>query len=180
MSHIQTNANQRRLTLALYGGGSIIVILAIGFFIANAPRLAQLAAATHGPHAPRLAVFAGVPAAMIVHILASLAAIGLGAVMLWSRKGAKFHRIAGWTWAGLMTVAAVTPLLVLNRPHFGPNFIHATIPLVLILLPRALLAARRHDAPLHARTMRWTYGIVVGAGVFTLIPGRLIWQAVFG
>ena len=50
-----------------------------------------------------------------------------------------------------------------------------------MLLPIALVAARRHAVALHKRAMMGLYfGILLIAGALTFIPGRLMWRLFFG
>ena len=57
--------------------------------------------------------------------------------------------------------------------HFG--FIHLFSALVLISVPRAYLAARRHDVKTHAGSMIGLYvGGMLIAGAFTFMQGRLL------
>lgn len=170
---------KRAVTIALWASWAVIMLLAIGLFTRRAPEIGR---AMQGAklHLPDLPALQQAPLAIQVHIAATLGAAVLGAVMLLSRKGAAFHRTAGWTWAALMATAAVTPLLVLGQPGYRLNFIFATVPLVLVLLPRGLMAARRHDVTQHRSSMRWLYAMLIGAGLATAVPGRLMWDVFFG
>ena len=120
---------------------------------------------------------------VIVHLAAALCAMVLGAVQLWRAKGTPGHRLLGWSWVVLMFTVAITSLWIPAFLHF--TWIHVFTLLVLIALPRALIKIRRGDVAGHARTMRSLYaGGLVIAGVFTLIPGRLLgnllWSHVWG
>ncbi|MEO8322020.1 MAG: hypothetical protein ABI561_27265, partial [Bradyrhizobium sp.] len=52
--------------------------------------------------------------------------------------------------------------------------------MVLILLPVAVIAARRHNVSSHRKTMIGIFaaGIVI-AGLFTLLPGRIMHAVIF-
>jgi uncharacterized membrane protein len=122
-------------------------------------------------------------AVVIVHMTAALCAMGLGAVQLARVKGTPGHRVLGWTWVVLMLTVAVTSLWIPAFLHF--TWIHLFTLLVLVSLPLALLKIRRGDVVGHARAMRSLYvGGLVIAGVFTLMPGRLLgnllWSHVWG
>lgn len=118
-----------------------------------------------------------------VHLLAALAALALGAVMLWRRKGDTPHRTLGWTWVGLMVVVAVSSAFI--RDYRLPNIagftpIHAFTVWTAIVLPPAVLAARRGDIAQHRKSMRSLYlGACVIAGLFTLLPGRFVGNVVW-
>jgi uncharacterized membrane protein len=121
------------------------------------------------------------PTILQVHVFAAVAALGLGAVMMTSRKGARFHRAAGWTWVALAGTVAVSSLFIvgLNGDHW--SWIHILSALTIVSLPLAVLAARRHHVTLHRRQMMGLfYGGFVIAGAFTFLPGRLMWRVFFG
>jgi len=121
---------------------------------------------------------------IFVHMLAALAAIAIGAVLLWARKGTVNHRVLGWTWVGAMAVAASTALFIHgggmpNIAGFSP--IHALVPVVAFLLPVGVARARRGAVVAHRRMMQGLYfGACVVAGAFTLLPGRFLGQLVWG
>lgn len=132
----------------------------------------------HGLDAP---LFLAQPTVLRVHILAAVASVGVGALILWARKGGTLHRTLGWIWAGLMAAAAGTSLFIvgLNGGDWSP--IHLLSGWTLALLPAAVWAARRHNVNLHRRTMTGVYwGASITAGVFALLPGRLIWRLFMG
>jgi uncharacterized membrane protein len=55
------------------------------------------------------------------------------------------------------------------------------VPVVLVLLPLAVLAARRHQALRHRNAMLGLFlGALVVTGAFTLLPARLMGRVVFG
>lgn len=156
--------------------------LALGLgilFLNRGPIVARFADAKP-LHPPDLSLLAAQSPAVQVHVWMALAALGLGGVMLVSRKGARFHRIAGWTWAVLMAVVALSSFAI---PTVAPgtwSFIHLISGWVLVGLPVGLVAARRRDVVTHRRSMLWLYwGFLIGAFAFTLIPGRLMWDLVF-
>ena len=113
-----------------------------------------------------------------VHIVCSLAAVILGGVMLARRKGTGSHRRLGWTWVGLMGLSALSSVFIgggsfLGVPGLSP--IHGFTVLVAVMLPLAVAHARGHRADRHRRAMLGLYvGACVTAGVFTLLPGRLL------
>ncbi len=117
-----------------------------------------------------------------IHAVAAMAAFVLGAVQLASPKGTLAHRTLGWIWVTLMALVAAGSLLIHTIREFGSfSVIHLISLLVLILLPRAVLAARRGDVDAHRRAMIGLYvGALVIAGVFTLYPGRIMHAVVFG
>lgn len=116
-----------------------------------------------------------VPAVIWVHLVAMVVVLALTPALLWQRRGTARHRVLGWTWAAGMMISAADSLLVrtLNPGHFSP--IHVLSVVVLLSVPFALFAARRHDLARHRRTIR---GLVIGAlliaGFFTFPFGRML------
>lgn len=117
------------------------------------------------------------PLPLAIHIVCALAALILGAALLSRRlKGDRAHRIAGWTWVALMLAVAISSLWI---PRFmALSWIHLFTLATLVSLPLGVLHARRHDVKAHRSTMVgvFTGGLVI-AGLFTLIPGRLLGNA---
>jgi uncharacterized membrane protein len=65
---------------------------------------------------------------------------------------------------------------------WGPwSPIHLLAILTLVLLPIAVLAARRHNVKSHRGHMIGLFtGALLVAGLFTFYPGRIMYQVVFG
>jgi uncharacterized membrane protein len=118
------------------------------------------------------------PLPVTIHIASALSALVLGAALLSRRlKGDRAHRIAGWTWVVLMFTVAVSSLWI---PGFLQlSWIHLFTLLTLVSLPKAVYRARTHDVKGHRGTMigLYTGGLVI-AGLFTLVPGRVLGNAV--
>jgi uncharacterized membrane protein len=119
--------------------------------------------------------------AIQIHALAALLAFGLGAVQLAGVKGNARHRVIGWAWVAAMAVTAATGFFIqeILPGQFSP--IHLLSTLVLVLLPVAIIAARRGRVRSHSRTMIGMFaGGLIIAGLFTLLPGRIMHALVFG
>lgn len=125
-----------------------------------------------------------------VHLVTILATTLLTPVMLLRRKGDRPHRALGWAWAAAMVLTAVTSLFFKVRGDnvssygvvsgdFSP--IHMLSVFVLVMVPVAVLRARRHDRAGHEDAIR---GLVIGAllvaGFFTFPFGRLLGSWLFG
>jgi uncharacterized membrane protein len=112
------------------------------------------------------------------HVGSALGALLLGPVALTARKGSPLHRTAGYVWVGLMLSAALTSAFL--RDHRLPNLfgytpIHLLTVYTLVGIPLAVWAATRHNVAAHRNGMRRAYfGGCVLAGLFTLLPGRLL------
>ena len=126
-------------------------------------------------------LFAAAPVIQL-HALAAIAALLLGIWQLAAAKGTGGHRLAGWIWAGLMLVVAVSSLWIHQMRVWGPwSPIHLLSLLVIVSVPAAVFAARRHQVARHRRAMiqLFLFALVL-AGAFTLMPGRIMHAVVFG
>jgi len=117
-----------------------------------------------------------------LHAFAAMAAFLLGAVQLSAPKGTRPHRILGWTFVTLMAAVAISSFWIHELRMIGPfSLIHLLSIFTLAVLPFAVLAARRHDVVRHRRRMTEIFlGALVVAGLFTLLPGRIMHAVVFG
>lgn len=118
-----------------------------------------------------------------VHLAAAVAAMLIGAFQLARPKGTPSHRAIGWLWASLMFAVALSSLWIPRFLHF--SWIHLFTLLVLVALPLALWNAHRGNVESHRKGMRGLYtGGLIVAGIFTLVPGRLLgnylWHGVWG
>ncbi len=78
-----------------------------------------------------------------------------------------------------MVLAALTSFFIMRRGFFGP--IHILSVVTLVAAPLALRAAIRGNVALHKRIVtNLFWGAVVGAGLFTLLPGRIMHAVFFG
>ena len=117
-----------------------------------------------------------------VHAFAAMAAFALGIVQFAAPKGTLPHRTVGWIWVGLMAIVAASSFWIHEIRLLGPwSPIHLLSIMVLVLLPVAVVAARRHNVSRHRKTMIgiFTGGLVI-AGLFTFLPGRIMHAVVFG
>lgn len=122
------------------------------------------------------------PAVIVLHATAAIAAFGLGLLQLFGRKGTTTHRLLGWIWAALMLTVAVSSFWIGDMRWLGPlGPIHLLSLLVLVNVPLGLLYARRGCVLQHARVMQmlFVFALLV-AGAFTMLPGRLMGEVVFG
>jgi uncharacterized membrane protein len=120
--------------------------------------------------------------AIQIHAHAAVAALAVGGVQLALVKGDTRHRVAGYTWCALMVIVAASSFFIHELRVVGPwSPIHLLSIVTLLVLPGAVLAARAHDLRRHRRMMFILfYGALVIAGLFTLWPGRIMHQVVFG
>jgi uncharacterized membrane protein len=107
------------------------------------------------------------PAIIQIHAFAAMAAFAVALTQLALPKGTLRHRVVGYAWAILI---------------WGPfSWIHLLSVYTLVMLPIGITHARRHRIKTHRRVMLGLFfGALVIAGVFTLWPGRVMHEVVFG
>ncbi|RVC73411.1 DUF2306 domain-containing protein, partial [Mesorhizobium sp. M4A.F.Ca.ET.022.05.2.1] len=97
-------------------------------------------------------------------------------------KGTPSHRVMGYAWAALMLVIAVSSFWIRQIRLIGPfSPIHLLSILVLVTAPLAVWYAHTHRVAAHRGAMIKLYVFaLIGAGIFTLLPGRIMHTVVFG
>ena len=129
-----------------------------------------------------LAPLLGAPLAIKLHAFAALGAFVLGLVQLLAPKGTLPHRTLGYIWVALMLVVAFSSFWIQDMRVWGPwSPIHLLSIFALVMLPLGVSYARGHNVRGHRMTMLGLFlGALLIAGGFTLVPGRLMHQVVFG
>jgi len=122
------------------------------------------------------------PGVIQLHVAAALAAIALGIVQLAAPKGTIPHRQLGLIWSGLIALTALSSFFIHTLRVWGPwSPLHLLSLFTLVMLARAVIAARRHDVARHRRAMMAMYGLgIVLPAVIALLPGRTMHAVVFG
>jgi uncharacterized membrane protein len=117
-----------------------------------------------------------------IHAFAAMAAFLLGVVQLAAPKGTLPHRTLGWIWVALMAVVALSSFWIHQIRLWGPwSPIHLLSIFTLVMLPLGVWQAHRHRVADHRRIMILLFsGALVIAGLFTLLPGRIMHAVVFG
>jgi uncharacterized membrane protein len=120
--------------------------------------------------------------AIPLHAFAAMAAFVLGIVQFAAPKGTLPHRSIGWIWVLLMASVAVSSFWIHQIRLFGPwSPIHLLSIFTLTMLPFGVWMAHRHRVVDHRRIMISIFtGALVIAGLFTLLPGRVMHAVVFG
>ena len=120
--------------------------------------------------------------ALPVHAFAAMAAFALGLVQFAAPKGTLPHRTIGWIWVVLMAVVAISALWIHEIRLVGPfSPIHLLSIFVPVMLVLAIRYARRHNVSGHRKAMMSIFfGALIVAGLFTLLPGRIMHAVVFG
>src|SRR2546428_11944620 len=116
------------------------------------------------------------------HAFAAMMAFALGVVQLAAPKGTLPHRTIGWTWVALMVVVSTTAFWIHELRLWGSwSPIHLLAIFTLATLPLAVVHARRHRVIKHRNAMISIFiGALVIAGLFTFVPGRIMYAVVFG
>jgi uncharacterized membrane protein len=120
--------------------------------------------------------------AIPLHAFAAMAAFVLGAVQLAAPKGTLPHRTLGWIWVILMAIVAASSFWIHQIRLVGPwSPIHLLSIFALVMLPLAVWSAHRHNVVRHRYIMIGLFsGALVIAGLFTLLPGRIMHAVLFG
>lgn len=121
------------------------------------------------------------PPSVQLHVAAALLALVVGVVIFLLPKGTGFHRALGWTWVSSMIVVAATSVVMIFDLKTGINALHVFTAVTVVSLWAGLTGIRRGDVRQHAGSMIGLYvGGLIIAGVFAFIPGRTMWNVVFG
>ncbi|MGJ4963654.1 DUF2306 domain-containing protein [Bradyrhizobium sp. HKCCYLRH3061] len=120
--------------------------------------------------------------AVLLHAVAAMTAFALGLVQFAAPKGTLPHRTLGWIWVTLMAAVAASSFWIHTIRLVGPfSPIHLLSLYTLAVLSVAVWAAHRHRVGPHRRAMITLFsGALVIAGLFTLMPGRIMHKVVFG
>jgi uncharacterized membrane protein len=120
--------------------------------------------------------------AIPLHAFAAMTAFVLGVVQLAAPKGTLPHRTLGWIWVGLMVSVAISSFWIHQIRLIGPwSPIHLLSIFTLVTLPLGVWMAHRHRVADHRRIMILIFsGALVIAGLFTLVPGRIMHTVLFG
>lgn len=117
-----------------------------------------------------------------LHVIAALLGVALAPLQLFRRRRDRLHKILGYTWVMALAFTALSSFAIHDLRLIGPfSPIHLLSVWVLYSLWVAIRAARSGDIARHSATLRQTafWGLGV-AGAFTLIPGRLMGEVLFG
>ena len=123
-----------------------------------------------------------------LHALPGLLAVILGSIVLLSKKGTKTHKRRGYIWLGLMLLISLTAIFI---QEINPGFyslIHLLIPWTIFSIIFGIYAIKKFKVTknkvwrnLHQWTMVGLFfGALVIAGAFTLMPGRMLNEIIFG
>jgi uncharacterized membrane protein len=117
-----------------------------------------------------------------IHAFVAMGAVVVGAVQLAAPKGTLPHRIVGSIWVLLMLVVSISAFFVHEIRIWGSwSPIHPLAIFTLVMLPIAVWRAHKHEIERHRRAMLGLFfGATVIAGLFTLMPGRIMHEVMLG
>jgi uncharacterized membrane protein len=115
-----------------------------------------------------------------IHTVLALMALVLTGAILVLRKGTTYHRFLGRIWVLMIGIVALSSFWINTLHWIGPfSPIHLLSLYVLYALVRGIMDARAGRIIAHKARMKGiTYGGLLVAGAFTLLPGRIM-HAVF-
>jgi uncharacterized membrane protein len=115
------------------------------------------------------------------HVATVVPAALIGGIMLLMRKGTSLHRMAGRLWIVLMVLTALSSFFIHEINLVGGfSPIHILSVVVLVSAAEVVRSARRRDFVRHQRLVKSLYFGAIGiAGLFTLLPGRIMHEVVF-
>ncbi|MCO6407141.1 DUF2306 domain-containing protein [Hoeflea alexandrii] len=115
------------------------------------------------------------------HVATVVPAALIGGIMLLMRKGTSLHRMAGRLWIALMVLTALSSFFIHEIKLIGGfSPIHILSVVVLVSAAEVIRSARRRDFVRHQRVVKSLYFGAIGiAGLFTLLPGRIMHEVVF-
>ncbi|NJR20422.1 MAG: DUF2306 domain-containing protein [Hyphomonadaceae bacterium] len=128
---------------------------------------------------PDLSILAKVPLAVQVHLAAVMVCLPLGAYVLFTTKGTSQHKQLGRVWVAAMLTTCISALFIKSfSPLIGPfGLIHLLVLWSMFSLGRGMYAIIvKRDLQRHLRNMQGAYWGLIIAGLFSFIPGRMMWS----
>lgn len=118
--------------------------------------------------------------AIQVHAGAALLTLAIGIYLMMAPKGFRLHRTFGWAWVASMALTAGSSFFIMGLFQTFWSPIHALSAWTLIGLPVGIAAIRRRNVKKHREEMTNMFvGGMLVAGLFTLLPGRMMWHIFF-
>lgn len=117
--------------------------------------------------------------ALVIHLFTVFPAFLLGAWILWRPKGTAAHRLVGRIWTILMLITAIDSFWIRSLTG-GISIIHFLSAITLVSIPFAIWHARNGRIDSHMRSMRTVYISLCIAGLFAMLPGRIMGDMIFG
>ncbi|TFZ58468.1 hypothetical protein E4V01_11565 [Methylorubrum sp. Q1] len=121
-----------------------------------------------------------VPALIQLHIATISLCLVLTPVLLLGRRGVRWHRVLGYGWVASMSATALLTFGIRDSNHGGLSAIHVLSAITLTQAPMLAWHARKHRVDAHRYTvLSLVSGALLIAGLFTLLPGRMLGRWLF-
>lgn len=125
--------------------------------------------------------WAMVPPLVWAHLATIVPVLALTPVMMWRRRGDRWHRWLGWIWSASMLATALLSLQLRGINRGGWSIIHILSVLAIVGVPVLIIAARRRDIARHRGQARgFVIGALLLAGFFAFPFGRLLGHWLLG
>jgi uncharacterized membrane protein len=122
----------------------------------------------------------GFTSVILLHVVAAVLAIGVGAFVFLRRKGTQPHRWMGRVWALLMLVVAISTYWITGIDG-KYSWIHGLSVFVTVAVPLGVYYAVTGRMQRHRQLMSGLYIGALGiAGLFTLLPNRMLGKMLWG
>jgi len=117
-----------------------------------------------------------------LHAIAAMIAIVLGGIQLYMKKGGPVHKLLGRIWVGLMLIVSVSSFFIHEIKLWGAySPIHLLSLWTIFSLGLAIYFVRVGNIKRHKQVMIALYCFaLILTGFFTLMPGRVMHQIMFG
>ena len=117
-----------------------------------------------------------------IHVYFAIISLLLGIWMLIGTKGNNYHRTLGKIWVLCLLGTAISSFWLNGIRMIGPfSPIHLLSILAIFSVLRAVQHARAGRIGAHQKAMKGLfYYALIGAGLFTFLPGRLMHELAFG
>ena len=117
-----------------------------------------------------------------LHAIAAMIAIILGGIQLYMEKGGTIHKFLGRAWVGLMLIVSVSSFFIHKINFWGAySPIHLLSLWTIVTIGLAIYFVRVGNIKRHKQVMIALYGFaLILTGLFTLMPGRVMYQIAFG
>jgi|TARA_B110000879_G_C10721031_1_gene336595 uncharacterized membrane protein len=123
-----------------------------------------------------------------IHAFFALMAVPLGLYILLTKKGTEKHKSLGRIWVAWLVIISLTAIFIQEISPGEYSFIHFLVPWTIGSLIYSILSIRKFKKTklqkhkkAHSYSMIGVYmGALILAGAFTLLPGRLFYELLFG
>jgi uncharacterized membrane protein len=123
-----------------------------------------------------------------IHAFFALTAVPLGLYIFLTKKGTKRHKFFGRIWVAWLLTISFTAIFIQEITPGEYSFIHLLIPLTIGSLIYSIWSIKKFKKTKlkkykksHMSSMIGVYvGALILTGAFTLLPGRLFYEILFG